>query len=108
MKFETLDAWLHHIEGLHAQTIDLGLDRMETMLKRLDIRFKCPVFTVGGTNGKGSTCAFIESALLAGGYSVGVHTSPHLIHFNERVRINGEDAKDEELNSKKLRQPAKT
>lgn len=97
MKFETLDAWLHHIEGLHAQTIDLGLDRMETMLKRLDIRFKCPVFTVGGTNGKGSTCAFIESALLAGGYSVGVHTSPHLIHFNERVRINGEDAKDEEL-----------
>ena len=70
---------------------------METMLKRLDIRFKCPVFTVGGTNGKGSTCAFIESALLAGGYSVGVHTSPHLIHFNERVRINGEDAKDEEL-----------
>ena len=62
---------------LHAQAIDLGLDRMETMLKRLDIRFKCPVFTVGGTNGKGSTCAFIESALLAGGYSVGVHTSPH-------------------------------
>ena len=97
MKFETLDAWLHHIEGLHAQAIDLGLDRMETMLKRLDIRFKCPVFTVGGTNGKGSTCAFIESALLAGGYSVGVHTSPHLIRFNERVRINGEDAKDEEL-----------
>lgn len=97
MKFETLDAWLHHIEGLHAQAIDLGLDRMETMLKRLDIRFKCPVFTVGGTNGKGSTCAFIESALLAGGYSVGVHTSPHLIRFNERVRINGKDAKDEEL-----------
>lgn len=97
MKFETLDAWLHHIEGLHAQAINLGLDRMETMLKRLDIRFKCPVFTVGGTNGKGSTCAFIESALLAGGYSVGVHTSPHLIRFNERVRINGKDAKDEEL-----------
>lgn len=97
MKFETLDAWLHHIEGLHAQTIDLGLDRMETMLKRLNIRFNCPVFTVGGTNGKGSTCAFIESALLAGGYTVGVHTSPHLIRFNERVRINGEDAGDEDL-----------
>lgn len=94
---KTFDEWLSHIETLHAQTIDLGLDRMNVMLKRLQIRFDCPVFTVGGTNGKGSTCAFIENALLAGGYSVGVHTSPHLIRFNERVRLNGKEASDEEL-----------
>lgn len=97
MKLATLDAWLEHVEGLHSNVIDLGLDRMNIMLKRLNIKFDCPVFTVGGTNGKGSTCAYIESALLAAGYSVGVHTSPHLIRFNERVRINGVDAADEEL-----------
>lgn len=97
MKFETLDAWLHHIEGLHAQTIDLGLDRMETMLKRLDIRFKCPVFTVGGTNGKGSTCAFIESGTVSRRLFVGVHTSPHLFTSTKEFESQGEDAKDEEL-----------
>lgn len=94
---DTFEAWLSHIEKLHAQTIDLGLDRMNIMLRRLNIKFDCPVFTVGGTNGKGSTCAFIEGALLAGGYSVGVHTSPHLIRFNERVRLNGKEASDEDL-----------
>lgn len=97
MNFDTLDQWLSHIEKLHSQTIDLGLERMNEMIKRLGIHFDCPVFTVGGTNGKGSTCAFLESALLESGYSVGVHTSPHLIRFNERVRLNGKDASDEDL-----------
>lgn len=97
MNFDTLDQWLSHIEKLHSQTIDLGLERMNEMIKRLGIHFDSPVFTVGGTNGKGSTCAFLESALLESGYSVGVHTSPHLIRFNERVRLNGTDASDEDL-----------
>jgi dihydrofolate synthase/folylpolyglutamate synthase len=63
----------------------------------LGIRFDCPVITVGGTNGKGSTCAFLESILLRAGYRVGLYTSPHLIRFNERGRINGEPASDADL-----------
>lgn len=67
------------------------------MLKRMEIRFSCPVITVGGTNGKGSTCNCMEQILLSQGYKVGVHTSPHLIRFNERARINGSFVSDEEL-----------
>lgn len=95
--FTTLDEWLHFIETLHSKAIDLGLERMQTMLKRMEIRFSCPVITVGGTNGKGSTCNCMEQILLSQGYKVGVHTSPHLIRFNERARINGSFVSDEEL-----------
>ena len=84
-----LQQWLGHAERLHAQAIHLGLDRVERVRARLGLRFSCPVFTVAGTNGKGSTCAFIEHILLAAGYRVGVYGSPHLIRFEERCRIGG-------------------
>jgi dihydrofolate synthase/folylpolyglutamate synthase len=72
----------------------MGLERISRVKAALDLHFDCPVITVAGTNGKGSTCAYLESILLASGYRVGCHTSPHLLTFNERARINGEDVKD--------------
>jgi dihydrofolate synthase/folylpolyglutamate synthase len=75
----------------------MGLDRVAAVAQILGLTFGCPVITVGGTNGKGSTCAMLESVLLQGGYRVGLYTSPHLIHFNERARINGEIASDDAL-----------
>ena len=81
----TLDDWLAHVEKLHEKPIDLGLDRMKLMIERMGIRFECPVVTVAGTNGKGSTCAMIERICRAAGLRTGMHTSPHLIRFNEIV-----------------------
>lgn len=75
----------------------MGLDRIREVAARLDIRFDCPVITVGGTNGKGSTCAMLESILLSAGYRVALHTSPHLIDFNERARFQGAPADDAPL-----------
>ena len=93
----TLDEWLERIERLHHRTIDLSLDRVRAVAVRLGIGFDCPVFIVGGTNGKGSTCAILESILRAAGYRVGLYTSPHLLRFNERARIAGAAAGDESL-----------
>jgi dihydrofolate synthase/folylpolyglutamate synthase len=90
----TLEAWLTRIERLHHRPIDLALDRVRTVAERLDLRFECPVFVVGGTNGKGSTCAMLDSILRAAGYRVGLYTSPHLLRFNERVRIDGIEVGD--------------
>lgn len=87
-----LDGWLAHIEALHPRGsagIELGLERVAAAKSRLGQRETCPVILVGGTNGKGSTCAMLERILLAAGYRVGLHTSPHLLRYNERVRING-------------------
>jgi dihydrofolate synthase/folylpolyglutamate synthase len=95
--FPTLDAWLEHLETAHPVGIDMGLSRISRVRDALDLRFDCPVITVGGTNGKGSTCAILETILLRAGYRVGCHTSPHLLTFNERARINGADATDAEL-----------
>jgi dihydrofolate synthase/folylpolyglutamate synthase len=92
-----LDAWLEHLEGLHprGQTgIELGLERVRRVSLTLDQRQSCPVITVAGTNGKGSTCALLERILLAAGYRVGVYSSPHLLRYNERVRIDGMPADD--------------
>jgi dihydrofolate synthase / folylpolyglutamate synthase len=75
----------------------MGLERISRVKAALDLRFDCPIITVAGTNGKGSTCAFLESILLAAGYRVGCHTSPHLLQFNERARINGINATDAQL-----------
>jgi dihydrofolate synthase / folylpolyglutamate synthase len=72
----------------------MGLDRINRVKEALGLNFDCPVITVAGTNGKGSTCAYLESILLASGYKVGCHMSPHLLVFNERARINGEEVKD--------------
>ena len=85
--FETLAEWLEYCEKLHAKPIDMGLERVREVAQRMEIRFDCPVITVAGTNGKGSTCAMAESILSQAGYKTGVFTSPHLVHFEERLRI---------------------
>ena len=85
----TLDDWLAHCERLHPTTIDMGLERVRTVAQRMAIRFDCPVITVAGTNGKGSTCAMLEAILQQAGYRTGVYTSPHLVHFEERLRLLG-------------------
>jgi dihydrofolate synthase/folylpolyglutamate synthase len=94
---ESLSNWLERIERLHAKSIDLGLDRVRRVADRLGLRLDVPTIIVGGTNGKGSTCAMLDSILRAAGYRVGLYTSPHLLRFNERARINGTDADDEVL-----------
>lgn len=94
---QTLDDWLSLLEGRHAQTIKLGLERVEAVRAALGPDPDAVLITVGGTNGKGSTCAMLESILLAAGYRVGCYTSPHLLRYNERVRIDGRDASDEQL-----------
>jgi len=87
---DTLDDWLAHCERLHPKAIELGLDRVRSVAQRMQLAFACPVITVGGTNGKGSTCAMLEAVALQAGWRTGVYTSPHLVHFEERCRIHGE------------------
>jgi len=91
---KTLDGWLEHIGRQHPQTIAMGLERTRKVLAKLAVRLSCPVISVAGTNGKGSTCAMLESILRAAGYRTGLYSSPHLVRYNERVRIAGEDAGD--------------
>lgn len=93
----TLDDWLAHCERLHPTPIDLGLARVQSVAQRMGLHFDCPVITVAGTNGKGSSCAMLEAILLQAGYRTGVYTSPHLVHFEERCRIRGEIARAEAL-----------
>ena len=93
----TLAGWLAYLETLHPKAIALGLDRVDAVYRRLGIAPDCPVVIVGGTNGKGSTATFLERMLSAGGYRVGLYTSPHLLTYNERVRIAGGLASDAEL-----------
>ncbi len=93
----TLDEWLAHCERLHPVAIDMGLERTQLVAQRLGLTFDCPVITVAGTNGKGSTCAMLESILLQAGYRTGVYTSPHLVHFVERCRVRGAPVSPAEL-----------
>ena len=94
---QTLDQWLAHCERLHPKNIDMGLERVKAVAQRMGLRFMCPVITVAGTNGKGSTCAMLESILAQAGYRTGVYTSPHLVHFEERLRLCGEPVASAEL-----------
>jgi dihydrofolate synthase/folylpolyglutamate synthase len=94
---KSLADWLAHAEHLHPKNIDLGLERVRAMAQKLDLGFDCPVITVAGTNGKGSTCAMLESILMHAGYRTAVFTSPHLVHFEERLRLSGEAVKAEAL-----------
>jgi len=87
--------WLSILESRHPKAIDMGLERVARVRDALGLKFDCPVITVGGTNGKGSTCAMIEAILLQAGYKVGLYTSPHLVHFNERARVGGEIVSDD-------------
>ena len=94
---KTLDEWLAHCERLHPAAIELGLDRVRAVATRMGLRLDCPVFTVAGTNGKGSTCAMLESILAAAGYRTGAYTSPHLVRFEERCRVRGQAVDASEL-----------
>ena len=96
-KIHTLEGWLRHCEQLHPRNIDMGLERVREVARRMALRFDCPVITVAGTNGKGSTCAMLEAVALQAGYRTGVYTSPHLVHFEERCRVGGEIVKATEL-----------
>ena len=93
----SLADWLAYLEKLHPSAIDLGLERVRGVAERMALKLDCVTFVVGGTNGKGSTCAMLESMLLAAGYRVGMYTSPHLLNFNERARIGGESVSDADL-----------
>lgn len=93
----TLEGWLAHCERLHPHNIDMGLERVGEVARRMGLRFDCPVITVAGTNGKGSTCAMIEAIAMEAGYRTGVYSSPHLVHFQERCRIEGEVVEAEAL-----------
>jgi len=86
----TLDDWLAHCERLHPKSIDMGLERVRAVAQRMGLKFDCPIITVAGTNGKGSTCAMLEAILLQAGYRTGVYTSPHLVDFEERCRVRGD------------------
>jgi dihydrofolate synthase/folylpolyglutamate synthase len=87
-----LATWLYYLEHLHSKTIDLGLERVSAVAKKLHLLDPAPrVFTVAGTNGKGTTCRVLETILLAAGLRVGVYSSPHLIRYTERVRIQGQE-----------------
>ena len=94
---DSLAGWLAFAEHQHHQTIALGLERVQTVRLRLAAHIACPVITVGGTNGKGSTCALLESILRSAGYRTGLYSSPHLLRYNERVRVAGSEATDAEL-----------
>jgi dihydrofolate synthase/folylpolyglutamate synthase len=93
----TLDGWLAHCERLHPTEIEMTLDRVRAVKERLGLRFDCPVISVAGTNGKGSTCAMLDSIARAAGYRVGLFSKPHLVHFEERCRVDGEMVRGEDL-----------
>ena len=93
-----LEQWLEHQQRVHPQSIALGLERVAAVAARLGLpRPARHVITVGGTNGKGSTVAFLEAIARAAGLRVGAYTSPHLLRYNERVRIDGQEASDAAL-----------
>ena len=94
---KTLADWLAHCERLHPKTIDMTLDRVRAVKERLGIAFDAPTVVVAGTNGKGSTCAMLESVALQAGYRVGLYIKPHLVHFQERCRVGGEPVAAESL-----------
>jgi len=92
---QSLNDWLFYLESIHPQEIELGLDRVREVALKLNLLSELNhVILVGGTNGKGSTSAYLEHLILASGATTGVFSSPHLIKYNERLRINGEDLAD--------------
>lgn len=94
---DRLDTWLALLETRHSKAIDMGLERVAAVKQRLGIQYVCPVIMVAGTNGKGSTCAMLESILLQAGYRVGLYSKPHFLDFNERAHVNGEPVSDQVL-----------
>lgn len=96
-KPKSLAQWLTYIEALHPKSIAMGLDRVREVANRIGLHPDFPIISIAGTNGKGSTCAMLESIYLNAGYRVGAYVSPHLIRYNERVRINQQEISDEAL-----------
>ncbi len=98
MQLDSLSAWLGWLEQNHPQEIDLGLDRVACVAARMALlNPDAKVITVAGTNGKGSCVAATAALLSSANYSVGVYTSPHLIHYNERIVVDGKPVADEEI-----------
>lgn len=97
MSINNLPEWLTLLEKRHSKEIDMGLDRVMAVKNTVGIQFSCPVIMIGGTNGKGSTCAMLEAILLQAGYRVGLYSKPHFLDFNERARINGVPVEDQLL-----------
>ena len=95
--FATLDDWLAHCERMHPTTMDLSLERTVEVRRRLGLAFAMPLVVVAGTNGKGSTCAMLESIALQAGYRVGLYQKPELVHFTERCRVDGRPVEADEL-----------
>ncbi|HYN55453.1 MAG TPA: Mur ligase family protein, partial [Methylotenera sp.] len=93
----TLAAWLSYIESLHPKSIAMGLERVKRVIDCLHCKPEFSIITVAGTNGKGSTCAMLEQIYKQAGYQVGCYTSPHLLRYNERVRVNCIEVSDEAL-----------
>lgn len=93
----TLPDWLARLELAHSATIELGLDRVARVRDVMNLSPAFPIILVGGTNGKGSTCAYLESILREQGYKTGLYTSPHLLRYNERVRIDGLETSDADI-----------
>ena len=93
----TLAGWLAHCAAMHPKTMDLSLERTVEVARRLGIHFTVPVIVVAGTNGKGSTCAMIDSIARHAGYRVGLYQKPELVHFTERCRIGGQPVAEDEL-----------
>ncbi len=98
MRFATLDQWLDWQGTLHPREIELGLERVAAVWRRLrPDGLGCPVISVAGTNGKGSSVALLEAILGAAGYRTASYTSPHLVRYNERIRLDGEPVDDARL-----------
>ncbi len=94
---DSLAGWLEYIEALHPKTIAMGLDRVNEVKRRMHLSPQFPLIIVGGTNGKGSTCAMLERLYTKAGYRVGCYTSPHFLRYNERVRVGCAEISDEDL-----------
>lgn len=97
IEIDSLADWLIYLESIHSKTIEMGLERVDQVRLKLELTPQFPIIMVGGTNGKGSVCAMLESILHCAGYKVGCYTSPHLLQYNERVRIDKKEADDARL-----------
>lgn len=94
----TLESWLERIQAMHPEEIELGLERIRIIAERLDVLKPAPTCVlIGGTNGKGSTTALMQTLLMAQGKQVGVYSSPHLLRFNERIKCNESEISDADL-----------
>src|SRR5512135_50780 len=92
-----LPDWLALLETRHTKAIELGLERVGRVWSALGLGLSCPIITVAGTNGKGSVCTYLEAILADAGYRVGLYTSPHLLRFNDRIRIAEREAGDQAI-----------